>query len=107
MKRALEVFQKSILAIVIVSSIAWITWLAIATQPAYATISDRDVTTLNNQSVESREEAYEKEVKIGDQPQDIQKEYKENLKEFKKENPDQGGLVEGAKKLVEKATGKE
>ncbi|MGG6237395.1 hypothetical protein ACQ4N7_02055 [Nodosilinea sp. AN01ver1] len=34
----------------------------------------------------------------------VQKTYEENLKQYRQENPDQGGVVEGAKELVEKIT---
>lgn len=37
----------------------------------------------------------------------IEKIYEEDLKEFKEENPDENGLLEGAKELVEKVTGQD
>jgi hypothetical protein len=59
---------------------------------------------LNNQASESREEAYEDQVEAAKDPDKV---YEENLKEFKKANPDEGIVqkaVEGAKEAVEKVT---
>ncbi len=47
-------------------------------------------------------QAVQEDPKVG-----IEKIYEEDLKEFKKENPDENGLLEGAKDLVEKVTGKD
>lgn len=47
-------------------------------------------------------QAVQEDPKVG-----IEKIYEEDLKEFKKENPDENGLLEGAKELVEKVTGKD
>lgn len=58
---------------------------------------------------EDRQEAYEEATEAVNQPKGtgLEKIYEEDLKEFKQENADENGLVEGAKDLIEKVTGKE
>ena len=56
---------------------------------------------------EDRQAAYEKATEVINEPQGLEKVYEEDLKSFKKENPDENGLIEGAKDLVNKVTGKE
>jgi hypothetical protein len=56
---------------------------------------------------EDRQEAYEEATEALNDPKGLDKIYEEDLKEFRKENPGENGLVEGAKDLVDKVTGKE
>ncbi|HEY9741763.1 MAG TPA: hypothetical protein V6C90_14840 [Coleofasciculaceae cyanobacterium] len=58
---------------------------------------------------EERQEAYEEATEAVNEPKGtgLEKIYEEDLKEFKQENSDENGLVEGAKDLLEKVTGKE
>lgn len=108
MKRLLSIFYKSILATVLVGLISWLSFSVIV-EPAQATVSNQSRTqsslNLENQSIEDREKAYEQEVKIGDKPEDLEKQYEKNLQEYRQQNPDEGGLVDQAKGLLEKATG--
>jgi len=58
---------------------------------------------------EDRQAAYDAAAQaVQEDPKEvIEKIYEEDLKEFKKENPGENGLLEGAKELVEKVTGKD
>ncbi len=58
---------------------------------------------------EQRQDAYEEatEAVSSNPKQGIEKIYEEDLQEYREENPNKGGLIEGAKDLVEKVTGKE
>lgn len=58
---------------------------------------------------ESREEAYEEAIEAVADPkkEGLEKIYEEDLKAYKKENPSENGLIEGAEKIVEKVIGKE
>jgi hypothetical protein len=56
---------------------------------------------------EQRQEAYEEATEAINDPQGIEKVYEEDLKAYKQENPGENNLVEGAKSLVDKVTGKE
>ncbi|MFB2938469.1 hypothetical protein ACE1B6_24745 [Aerosakkonemataceae cyanobacterium BLCC-F154] len=59
-----------------------------------------------NQSETPREKAYDKEVNALNEPQGLEKEYEENLEAYEETQPDKG-LIQEAKSLVEKATGKQ
>jgi hypothetical protein len=54
---------------------------------------------------EDRQSAYDKAAGALKDPQGLDKIYEKDLKAYKKINPEEGGLVEGAKDLVEKVTG--
>ena len=58
---------------------------------------------------EQRQEAYEEAVEaVSDDPkQGLEEIYEEDLKDYREENPDKKGLVEGAKNLVDQVTGKD
>lgn len=57
---------------------------------------------------EDRQEAYEEATEAVANPKvGLEKIYKEDLKEYREENPSDNVLVEGAKELVEKVTGKD
>ena len=55
-------------------------------------------------AAEPRDQAYEEAVEVIDDPNGVQKTYEENLKQYRQENPDEGGLVEEAKDLIDKIT---
>ncbi len=56
---------------------------------------------------EDRLEAYEEATEAVENPKvGLEKIYEEDLKEYQKENPSENPLVEGAKDIVEKVTGK-
>jgi len=60
-----------------------------------------------NKAGSSREQAYEEQVKAAEDPDKV---YEENLKEYKQSNPGENPVqkaVEGAKNLVDQATGNE
>lgn len=56
---------------------------------------------------EARQEAYDEATEAINDPQGIEKIYDEDVKAFKQETSDGSGLLEGAKDLVDKVTGKE
>jgi hypothetical protein len=58
---------------------------------------------------EDRQEAYDEAIEaVSEDPKEgLEKIYEEDFKAYKKENPDENGLLEGAKDLVDKVTGKE
>ncbi len=93
--------------VVLVCLVGLISWLAIANQPAYAANANRASAPTVDQAMtqEPRDQAYEEALEVIDDPNGVQKTYKENLKQFRQENPDQKeGLIEGAKDLVDKVT---
>ncbi|MBD2109009.1 hypothetical protein [Nodosilinea sp. FACHB-13] len=94
-------------AIALVCLVGLMSWLTLATQPAFAANNKATATPPVDQTMteEPRDQAYEEAVEVIDDPNGVQKAYEKNLKQYKQENPDQKSLVEGAKDLVEKATG--
>lgn len=57
---------------------------------------------------ESREEAYEEATEaLADPKEALEEIYEEDLKAYKKANPDENSLIEKAENVVEKVTGKE
>ncbi|GAB4176234.1 MAG: hypothetical protein Fur006_07150 [Coleofasciculaceae cyanobacterium] len=58
---------------------------------------------------EPRQESYDEvtEAISSDPKQGLEEIYEEDLQEYKEENPDKGGLLEGAKELVDKVTGQD
>ena len=59
------------------------------------------------QTATTREAAYEEAVDAVKKPDGLEKEYEKDLKTFKKENPSENPVVEGAKELIDKVTGRE
>ena len=114
MQRILEsvkqAFRKSLLILALMSLISLSSLFIFATQPSLAATPTQKPIQQQNIDIDSqssREQAYEEQVKAAANPEKV---YEENLKEFKKENPDESLVektVEGAEKLVGKVTGKE
>ena len=115
MQRILEsvkqAFRKSILILALMSLISLSSLFIFATQPSLAATptfqKPIQQQNIDIDSQNSREQAYEEQVKAAENPEKV---YEENLKDFKKENPDESLVektVEKAEKLVGKVTGKE
>ena len=84
-------------------------WTGLFT-PAYAEVSlqppgSEAVISPDGEQYANREEAYKKAVEAAKDPNGLDKEYKKDLKIFKKENPDQENLIEKAEAAVEKVVG--
>ncbi|MGB5973546.1 MAG: hypothetical protein WBG38_09505 [Nodosilinea sp.] len=94
----------NLLAVAGLASVA--SWLMLVSQPAYAATTLETPTPSVDQVMpkEPRDQAYEEALEVIDNPRGVQKTYQENLKEYRQENPDEGGVIEGAKELVEKIT---
>jgi hypothetical protein len=60
----------------------------------------------SNQAKIPPEKSYDEEIKALKDPQAVEKEYEENLEAYEETQPDKG-LIQEAKSLVEKATGKD
>ncbi|MBD1875270.1 hypothetical protein H6F75_17450 [Nodosilinea sp. FACHB-131] len=102
-----EVVSRRFRAIALVCLVGLMSWLTLATQPAFAANSKGTATPPVDQKMteEPRDQAYEEAVEVIDNPNGMQKVYEKNLKQYRQENPDQKSLVEDAKGLVEKVTG--
>jgi hypothetical protein len=107
-----QAFRQSILILGLVSLISLSSLYLVPTQPSYAASPNQKLIQQENmdkesQTADQRERAYEEQVKASEDPDKV---YEQNLKEYKKANPDQNLVektVEGTKDVVDKVTGKE
>ncbi len=104
--RSKEWFSSRLRAIALIGLVGVVSWLMLASSPAYATQAKGASTPTVDKTMtaEPRDQAYDEALEVIDNPNGVQKTYQENLKQYRQENPDQGGIVEGAKELVEKIT---
>lgn len=114
-----QAFAKRVLILGLMSLLSLSGLFLFANQPALADTSskrpseeaiDRAYTMSEATGLreEARQEAYDEATGAINDPSGIEKIYKEDLKSYEKENPDaNGGVLEGAKELVDKVTGNE
>lgn len=116
-----QAFAKRVLVFGLISLLSLSSLLIFANQPALADRSNRSSQaeeTINRAYTmseatglreEARQEAYDETVEtISDDPKaGIEEIYEEDLKAYRSENSDEGGLLEGAKDLIDKVTGNE
>lgn len=109
-----EICRKTILIMGAISLLTLSSLFMFDTQPSFAGVSlerqpnvPSGVEKLGQdyQRNTSRSEAYEKAVNVADDPNGMEKAYEKNLENYKEEHPNDEGLVEKAKDLVEKVTG--
>ncbi len=112
MQQVLASFLKKIVVTLLVGFISIFSLFAISSQPSFAATPNQKLIQQENldkqsQSVNTREQAYEEQIKA---EKNLDKVFSENLKEYRKENPEEGVIekvVEGAEKVVDKVTGKD
>ena len=100
--------RRLFLLIGVVSLFNVVSWSSPLTQPSYAVSTPQEALQeiKRDQAAQSRGQAYEEAVEITEDPKTgVEKAYEEEIAEFRKEHPDEGGIVEGAKELVGKVTG--
>ncbi|NJO39896.1 MAG: hypothetical protein HC769_04035 [Cyanobacteria bacterium CRU_2_1] len=77
-------------------------------QPSYAVSTPKQALTeiRSDQSTQSPEEAYEEAAEVIDDPKmGVEKEYEQNIDKYFQEHPEEGGLIESAKELINQVTG--
>ncbi len=105
MQQVLATFLRKVLVILLVSFISIFSF-AISSQPSFAATSTMQEMDSQSQSVSDREQAYEEQLEA---EKNLDKVFAENVKEYRKENPDENIIekaVEGVEKLADKVTGK-
>jgi len=98
-----QAFRKSVVILSLVTLLGLSNLFIFTSQPAYAAKLNPQAAI--QQDVGSRVEAYEEAVEEAQNPAKMDEAYEEELEEYKESQPDTG-LIEGAKDLVEKVTGK-
>jgi signal recognition particle subunit SEC65 len=105
---SIKSLYKFLMVTVLVGLISFLGGLSSGIQPVYADVSTpkqalREIQ--KDQAVESPAKAYNEMTKIVEDPKvGIEKEYEKKEREYFKDHPDTGGLVEQAKELVTKVT---
>lgn len=116
-----QAFAKRVLVFGLISLLSLSSLFVFASQPALADRSNRASqaeATINRAYTmsegtglreESRQEAYDETAEaINDNPKaGIEEIYEEDLKAYRSETSDEGGVLEGAKNLIDKVTGNE
>jgi hypothetical protein len=108
-----RVLSKNLLIFGLVGLISLSSAVFLADQPSYAATassqrSTQERASSNGGAAQERELSYEKVAEDAKDaiknPQKLDEEYDQDLKAYKKEHRGEGGLVEGAKSLLDKAT---
>lgn len=94
------------------SLLVWAGSIFTVAQPGYTAVNNQstaqeEIITPVVGEVSSREEAYEKAVEVAQDPEGLDKEYEKELQEYEAEHAGKGNLVEAAKQVVDKVTGKD
>ncbi|PSF36147.1 hypothetical protein C7H19_14205 [Aphanothece hegewaldii CCALA 016] len=103
-----QILRRGIFVVVLVSLINLAGWFLPTIQPSYAGVSSpaeelKDIR--KDLAAQDPEKIYEEATDPSVDPKmGVEKKFEENLKEYNKENPDQGGLLGGAKELINKIT---
>ena len=106
-----QTFRNSILIVTTFSLLILSSLFIFAAQPSYAAVPNEKLIQQEkmdklSETVHLQPPSYEEEVEAEKNPEKV---YEDNLKEYKKANPDEGIVekaVEGTKDLVNKVTGK-
>ncbi|MBC6435068.1 hypothetical protein FM036_34555 [Nostoc sp. HG1] len=105
-----QVLHKTIVLIGLVSLI-YTTGFFLVEQSSYADTTKQAIKQPfildEPQTATDREAAYKEAIEEVKKPDGLEKEYEKDLKIFKKENPGENPVVEGAKGLIDKVTGKD
>lgn len=111
MKRVLSMVY-GILVVGLVSLVSWTGFFS--PQAAFAAPAQDSVISPDSQDYATREEAYDQAIQEVNDPKGLDKAFKKDVEIFKQENPDKKDLVSGsdnlvneAKNVVEKVTGKD
>lgn len=96
-----------VLALGLFSFSGWFTF----SQPSYAALSTPEEAfqeIQRDQAQQDRQGFYKQQIQITEQPKTgAEEEYEQNIEQYYQEHPEEGGIVEGAKELVNKVTGSE
>jgi hypothetical protein len=84
-------------------------WFAGLNQPSYAAVSTPEEALQEiqrDQAKQDRQAFYKQQVQITEQPKTgAEQEYEQNIEQYYQEHPEEAGVIEGAKELVDKVTG--
>ncbi len=100
-----EFFGRRLRSLALASLVGLMGWLMVAPQPAYAAKAAEASTPVDQvMTQEPRDQAYEEALEVIDDPNGVQKTYKDNLKQYRQAHPNEEGIVDEVKGLVDKIT---
>lgn len=105
---ALRLLRRGIILFVCLSLFNVVTWFSFPAAPGYAVSSPKEALQeiQRDQATQDPKQAYEKAAEITEDPKmGVEKAYEQSIDEYYKENPEDTGLIEGAKELLNKVTG--
>lgn len=105
----IHILRKGLLLVAFVCLLNMVSWFALPNSSATAASSPDEYLQeiKKDQSVKDRQEAYQEATEVTEDPKvGVEKEYEEEVDDYLKEHPDEGGVLQGAKNLVDKVTGK-
>lgn len=106
----MSLLRKGLLLLVFVSLLNVVSLLAVPNHSAYAVSSPDEYLQeiKKDQTMKDRQEAYKEATEITEDPKaGVEKEYEAEVEEYFEEHPEEGGVVQGAKNLVNQVTGKD
>jgi len=100
-----SLLRKGLLLLVFVSLLNVVSWFGVPTHSAYAASSPDEYLQeiRKDQTMKDRQEAYKEATEITEDPKmGVEKEYEAEVDEYFEEHPEEGGVLQGAKNLVNK-----
>jgi hypothetical protein len=107
---ALKLLRTGFLVLMCAGLFNLLAWFNLSIQPSYAVSTPEDYLSeiRKDQAVKDRQEAYKEATEIADDPKmGVEKEYEEEVNEYFEAHPDEAGIVQEAKGLVNQVTGKD
>lgn len=104
-----SLLRKGLLLLVFVSLLNVVSWFGVPNHSAYAVSSPDEYLQeiQKDQTRKDRQEAYKEATEITDKPKTgVEKEYEAEVEEYFEEHSEEGGVLQGAKSLVNQVTGK-
>ena len=105
----IKVLQKGLFLLALVGLFNVLSWFSFPTQPSYAVMDKNEALSEieKDQAMQNPEQVYEKAIEVDEKPKAAaQEKYKENVKGYYQEHPEEAGILGEAKEIVDKVTGK-
>lgn len=106
----MQTLRKGLVFIICVGLLSITGWFSLPHQSSYALSTPEEALQeiRRDQSMQDRQEAYRDAIQITEDPKmGVEEAYEEEVDEYFEEHPEEGGILQGAKNVVEKVTGKE
>ncbi|MCU0534135.1 MAG: hypothetical protein MUD14_09600 [Hydrococcus sp. Prado102] len=105
-----KLLGRGVLLLALISLFNVLSWFTLPTQPSYAVMEKNEALQEieKDQARQDPEKVYEKAIEVDEKPKiAAQEKYKENVKGYYQEHPEEAGILGEAKEIVNKVTGQE